>query len=106
VIALVFKADWCTACRVLEPKLMTVMPQVAAQPIRFVMLDQTDADARRAAATEARALGVAELYAAREGQTGYVLLVDASTKEVLGQIGSTDSVAQIRQKIRRALAAA
>ena len=106
VLALVFAADWCGACKVLDPKLQAVKPGLADLPVELVMLDLTDADARAASAATARRGGYSAVYDAHAGKTGFVLLVDASSKEVLDRIVHTDTEAEMRQKVRRAIARA
>ncbi|MEM1055393.1 MAG: thioredoxin domain-containing protein [Bacteroidota bacterium] len=106
VLALVFAADWCSACKVLDPKLRAAQASLEDLPVTFVTLDQTDADARRQAAASAREGGYTEVYSAHEGKTGFVLLVHAQTQEVLGRITSSDSESEIRRKVRRAVASA
>lgn len=106
VLALVFTAEWCAACKVLDPKLRAARTSLDEEAVRFVILDQTNADARREATASAREGGFADVYAAHEGKTGFVLLLDADSKEILDRITSSDSEAQIRQKVRRAIAAA
>ena len=107
VVALVFAADWCGACKILDPKLTPVMQAAGADgPVRFVRLDHTDADARAAAAATAAELGLASLYADYAGQTGFVLLVDAASGALLDRIEARDSPADIDGKLRRAVARA
>ncbi|MEM6327129.1 MAG: thioredoxin domain-containing protein [Bacteroidota bacterium] len=106
VLALLFAADWCGSCKILDPKLTAARAGLADEPVQFVTLDHTDADARAAAAATAREGGYADLYAEYAGKTGFVLLVDAESFEVIDRITKDDSEVHIRQKVRRALATA
>ncbi|MEL6614289.1 MAG: thioredoxin domain-containing protein [Bacteroidota bacterium] len=104
VYAVVFTADWCPSCKVLDPKLAAVTDDLAAMGVEVIALDLTDAASRRRAKAEAIGGGYGEVYAQHEGATGFALLLSAETKEVLDRIVSTDSEADIRRKARAALA--
>ena len=106
VLAVVFAADWCGACKVLDPKFEAVKPSLDELPLEVVTLDFTDNGTRSASARTAAAHGVRDVFDANAGRTGFILLVDADSQEVLGRILHTDSRAQMRQKVRRALAQA
>lgn len=104
VYAVVFYADWCGNCQALDPKVMQVWPSFADEPIEMVKLDFTDAATTEAAEALAAAHGLADVYAADAGRTGFIVLIDAETMEEVGRIGARDSVDEIRAKLRAALA--
>ncbi len=104
VIGLLFYADWCGSCKVLDPKLEAVTPEFADQPILFTRVDLTDADTQVGAEQHARDLGLEDIYAEHEGRTGFMLLVDAREKRVLGRLTHNQSEGDIRQAISQALA--
>lgn len=104
VYAVVFHADWCGLCRVLDPKVREVWPSFADAPLQMVTLDFTDQTTTKAAAALAAEHGLEDIYAAEAGRTGFIVLVDAASGEEVGRIGARDSVAQIRSKLRTALA--
>ncbi|MGB3542997.1 TlpA family protein disulfide reductase [Rubrivirga sp.] len=104
VYAVVFYADWCGNCRILDPKVMTVWPGFSERPIEMVKLDFTDAETTACSEALAARRGLEDVYAANAGRTGFVVLVDASSGEEVGRIGARDTVAEIRTKLNSALA--
>jgi len=107
IYAVVFAAEWCGKCKILEPKLMPVMQSMMDdENVQFVMLDFTDRETTATSAEIAASLDLAEIYDANKGKTGFVLLVDADSGEVLDQILSSDDTAGIRTKISGAVSSA
>ena len=107
VYAVVFTAEWCGRCKVLEPKLMPVMQSMMEdEAVQFVMLDFTNRESTATSEETASALDLDEIYDANKGKTGFVLLVDAGSGEILDRILSTDDSDGIRAKIRSAVASA
>lgn len=104
VIGLLFYADWCAACKVLDPKLEAVKPEFADQPIAFTRVDLTDEDTTAKSVKHVRDLSLEKIYAEHEGRTGFVLLVDAREKRVLGRLTHDQSEGDLRQAISKALA--
>lgn len=101
--ALVFTADWCPSCAVLDPTLQAVENDLKEMGVEMIALDLTDAASRRRARAEASAGGYADVYARYEGATGFALLMSTRTHEVLDRVVSTDTEADIRRKVRAAL---
>ncbi|MEM1115655.1 MAG: thioredoxin domain-containing protein [Bacteroidota bacterium] len=103
VYAVVFYADWCGNCRILDPKVMEVWPSFADEPIQMVKLDFTDAETTEAAEALAAEHGLSDVLAADAGKTGFIVLVDAESGEEVDRIGARDSVSEIRAKLTAAL---
>ncbi|GAB5535957.1 MAG: hypothetical protein Rubg2KO_22060 [Rubricoccaceae bacterium] len=107
IYAVVFSAEWCGKCKVLEPKLMPVMQSMMEdEDVQFVMLDFTDRETTAAAEYTASSLDLAEVYDDNKGKTGFVLLIRADSGEVLDTILSNDDTRSIRSKIQSAVASA
>lgn len=104
VYAVVFYADWCGNCRVLDPKVMSVWPGFSDRPIEMVKLDFTDAETTEASQTLAARYGLGDVFEADAGRTGFIVLVDADSGAEIDRIGSRDTAAQIRAKLNGALA--
>lgn len=105
VIAATFASAYCPSCAVLKPKLARVAPRFSMAPVEFVEFNFTIADA---AALRARAesLGIAHVYDAAAGATGYTVLIDAETGLVLDTLTQNFSEKAMGDALSRALAIA
>lgn len=99
LIAVKMDAVWCGKCREMNPKLDEVRPQFAGKPILFVKFDMTDEFAVEQSKMLAQRLDLTEIFNANEGKTGYMLLIDPVTKEVLATLTSDLSEEDLHQKI-------
>lgn len=105
VIAASFTSAWCSSCRILEPRLAEAMPAFRDAAIEFVEFDFTFGETEELGA-RAAAHGLARLYEANKGATGFTVLVDARTGEIIDTLTMNFSVADIRGALKRALAIA
>jgi thiol-disulfide isomerase/thioredoxin len=77
-----FYADWCGSCKILEPKLKKAMSTVKSSTIKQVVFDMTD-DATKAKSMEmAKKRGLMDVYDAYAPKTGMAILVNDSGREV------------------------
>lgn len=105
IIAATFSSAWCSSCKILEPRLSKVIPDFADRPVQFVKLDFTFGD-RDELAEEARSAGLAQIYPVYKGATGFTLLVDPQTGEIVDQLTINHSEQAMRAAIAQALAGA
>lgn len=103
VIAASFVSAWCASCKVLEPRLAKVMPGYKKAPVKFEELDFTFG-ATPELAQRAAADGYGVVYARYAGATGFTLLIDRESGEVLDKITMSDTEQSIRTRINLALA--
>lgn len=97
--ALTFHADYCGACKKLKPNVTELQTRMEGQPIEWVKFDFTSAESKAKSKELAAELGVSELY--KENQaTGFVLLVDAGTKEKVGKLTSKQSSEEMYQTLK------
>ena len=80
------------------------MPTVAGQPCLTVKLDQTDKDSKQAEYMLV-ALGLGDLWKENAGKTGFVLLVDTTTKKVVNTITYKQDVKEIKAALAAAMKA-
>jgi len=104
VLVVAFHADWCPNCKTLGPKMMNgVFPEIKDEPYLLVKLDLTDRDSDQAEYMLS-ALGLGNVWAQYGRKTGFALVIDAETKEVLHTLNASeapnDMVADIRSAIR------
>ncbi|MEZ5892528.1 MAG: thioredoxin domain-containing protein [Parvularculaceae bacterium] len=105
VVAATFASAWCSTCKILQPRLAKVIPDFKDQPVKFVELDftygQGDSVEQKAAAE-----GLAEIYPRFKGATGFTLLVDRDTGEIIDSLTINYDQDAMRAAIARAIAVA
>lgn len=99
VIAMYMYADWCGACQAIKPKMEKAKIEFEDQSVLFVKMDMTNDFSAHQSKLLASRLGLLEIFNQNEGRTGYVLLVDANTSEIIDKITTDDDVAGIVKKI-------
>jgi len=71
--------------------------------VKFVTFDFTSDETTAASAAKAEALGMAELYAANAPKTGFALVVNAESKEVIGTFSAKNAAPEWNAAIDGAL---
>ncbi|MEM9706140.1 MAG: thioredoxin domain-containing protein [Pseudomonadota bacterium] len=105
IIAATFTSEWCSACKVLEPRLKEARSRLGDTPVRFVEFDFTFGE--RPEHTEIAAKhGLSDLYGRYKGATGFTVLVDAKTGARIDTLTINYSANAIRAAIVQAAAAA
>jgi thiol-disulfide isomerase/thioredoxin len=100
--AVKFHADYCGGCKALTPSLNELHSKLEGDGVEFVKFDFTSADSKSKSEKMASKLGLSELYSSNKG-TGYVLLVDAGSKETVGKLTSKQSVDEMYKSIKKNL---
>jgi hypothetical protein len=103
IVAATFASAWCSACKILKPRLAKAIPRLAGEPVRFVEYDFTFGD-RPETRGAAERDGIGPLYARLAGATGFTVLVDADTGEVIDTLTINHSAAAMEEAVRRAVA--
>lgn len=106
VVGVLFYADWCASCKALEPKLSEVKKQVMDQPIYFTRVDLTDDCTKKQSGMFAEWVGLGEVYREHAPKTGFMLLIDPQTRQVLTKLTKTQSQAELKAAMEEALAKA
>ena len=104
--AVLIYADWCSSCKVLDPKVQAAKPAFEGKGLNFVKLDYTDKD-RRNFDAQADAAGVAPAIAKALGEnvkTGQLILVSADGERVLGKVNMNHTPSEIAKKFTSAIA--
>lgn len=105
IVAATFASAWCSACKVLKPKLAKVIPDFAGEPVAFVEFDFTFG-ARDELKAEADQYGIGDLYERNKGATGFTVIVDRETGEILDTLTMNFSEGAMKSAIARAIAIA
>jgi len=105
VVAATFTSAWCSSCKVLEPKLAAIIPEFAGSPVKFIEFDFTlgsNAEHKAIAAEN----GLTDVYPRFEGATGYTLLIDRDTGEIIDMLTMSFSKKAMRAAIAQSIAQA
>jgi thiol-disulfide isomerase/thioredoxin len=105
IIAATFSSAWCASCRILEPRLAKAIPAFAGKPVKFVDFDLTFGE-RPELKAAADADGIGDVYDRYAKATGFTVLIDADTGEVVDVITAAYSKDAIRAAVALALEAA
>lgn len=105
VVAATFSSAWCSACKILKPKLAKVIPQFANEPVAFIEFDFTFGpnDDLRA---EADKYELGALYERNKGATGFTVLIDRETGEIIDTLTMNFSEGAMKSAIARAISIA
>ena len=106
--AVLVYADWCSSCKIIDPKIAAAKAAGPMENVSFVTLDYTDRNAH-AFFQQADQLGIgAPIRAQLEGnvKTGILLLVDLDDQKVVGDLRKELSAQDIRSQIISAANAA
>ena len=102
LLALTFHADYCGACKALNPSVMNLQAKLEGQPVQWVKFDFTSKESKAKSAELASELGVSDHYRNNQA-TGFVLLVDADTKKQVGKLTSEQSSDEMYQTVENHL---
>ncbi len=100
LVAAMFRSSWCSACRVIEPRIEDVRAEYEDAAIDWVKFDFTLG--RRGGLRElAEAEGLLAIYDDAAGSTGFMLLIDRDTNQVFEMITMDYGRDQIRDALDR-----
>ncbi len=103
VVGVLFYADWCGKCKVLDPQLKKATGSFINQPILLTTFDMTNLSSQFQSGQLAKALNLSDLYQKIGVKTGFMVLVDAESGELIDRVNSADSPEIIASKIKAAL---
>jgi hypothetical protein len=105
IIAVYVYADWCPNCKILSPALeqARIHGALDQKPVLFVTLNLTDKPHIQQSILLASALGIGEFLRAQGSATGYVAILDATTKREVTRFDRSSSAEQIETIILKAL---
>lgn len=103
VIGMLFYADWCQSCKMLEPKLNQIKKDYKGKGILFTRFNLTDDFTKEQSELYASWIGFEEIYK-ENPKTGFMLLVDPKEKKVLGKLIKTQSVEELKKGLEDSLA--
>ena len=98
IAAVKFHADYCGACKNLEPKI-TELKGKFKDDVVFVRFDFSNDDAKAKTKILAADQGLNSVLESHEG-TGYIVLYNLKTKKVVGTLKNSQSVADMEKEIK------
>ncbi len=98
IAAVKFHADYCGACKKLEPKITELKGKFNDEVV-FVKFDFTSDEAKAKTKSLAADQGLNDVLSANKG-TGYIVLYDLKNKKVVGKLKSSSSVAEMEKEIK------
>ena len=106
VYVMMFSAEWCAPCRIVEPRLNEVLTKLNDPGIEYVNIDISTGNGDLNAHTVFDR-GLVSQYNTWLGITGFAAIVDGDTKRTLGCVNLTYDTETMAQHIKnlKALAA-
>ena len=102
LVAVNFRADWCTACPKMAPVYDRLVECYREQSVLFVVFDLTNDGTRKQAELLASSLGI-DWLCGESVRTGMIKLVDRQDRRVLASVTKPDEVNEILAKLDRCL---
>ncbi len=103
VRAVLFRADWCANCHILEPVLERAMAEVTEVPVELVVLDFTSPASWDRSIETALDHDVVQVYNAYAGVTGLVVLTATDTGERISCFNRTFSAPAMVHSMKQAV---
>jgi len=98
IAAVKFHADYCGACKSLEPKITELKGKFKDEVV-FVKFDFSSDDAKAKTKSLAADQGLNTVLASHKG-TGYIVLYDLKSKKVVGKLKNKHTVADMEKEIK------
>lgn len=95
-----FRADWCGPCKIVEPKLDTALRTLGDPSIEYVTIDITDPARSEISAHRAFDREIVPQYNSWMGVTGFAAIIDADTKQTLGCVNMVYDEASMAMHIK------
>ncbi len=95
IIAIKFHADWCGFCKAMGSTFEELQAKFDTLPVLYLVLDHTREYNRKQSAYLAYALDLADVWAEYGGKTGFILLINAKTKQVVTKLTHQQSLKEM-----------
>ncbi len=98
IAAIKFHADYCGACKKLDPKITELKSTYKDQGVVFVQFDFTNSESKEKTKELASTEGLESVLNSYKG-TGYIVLYDLKNKKVVGKLKNSQNVAEMEKTI-------
>ena len=92
---ILFYADWCGSCKILDPKYQSAKKGFSKKDIEFIKLDMTNPETRKASEAKLKEKGLDSILKTYGYGTGFALVYDAQKQEVVETVTKTHDVEDI-----------
>lgn len=96
----VFRADWCGPCKILEPQLQQAMRNLHDPSIEYVVIDISNPGISEISSHRAFDRQIVPQYNKWLGVTGFAVIVDGDTKRTLGCVNRTYDAGSMTMHIK------
>jgi len=103
IIAVKFHADWCGYCKAMGDVYQEMQAKFDQKPVLWITLDHTREHGRMQAEYLAHALDMEAIWAEYGGKTGFILLVNARTGEVVDKLTHEQTLKQMGARLAEAV---
>ncbi len=103
VIAVKFHADWCGSCKAMGSVFEELQAKFDTMPVLYVTLDHTRDFNRQQSKFMAQSMGLDGVWAEKGGKTGFILLIDGKTREVITTLKSTQNLKEMGAELNAAV---
>lgn len=100
VYVVMFKADWCAPCKVVEPNLRQALGQLRDPGIEYLEIDISNPGLSEIGAHKAFDRNIVAQYNGWLGVTGFAAIIDGDTKRTLGCVNMLYDVQSTATHIR------
>ena len=100
VYIVVFRADWCGPCKIVEPALNQALQSLNDPSLELVYIDITTPARSEVGANAAFDRNIVRQYNQWLGVTGFAAIIDADTKATLGCVNMTYNSQAMAMHIR------
>ena len=95
-----FRADWCGPCKIVEPNIQNALSTLRDPSIQYVNIDISSPYLSEVSAHRAFDLNIVPQYNSWLGVTGFAAIIDADTKQTLGCVNMTYDAQSMARHIR------
>ena len=93
IVGVIFYADWCPSCKVLDPKIEEARKQIKG--VEFITFDMTDGQTRNKTIRLAKKEGLDPVLQKFGARTGFMVVFDRSTGKIVDVLNSSKRVDDI-----------
>lgn len=103
VIAVKLHADWCGHCKQMGAAFEEMQAKFDQEPVLYITLDQTRDFGRKQSQYLAHTLGLDGVWKEHGGKTGFILLIDPNSRQVVQTLTHEQNLKQMGAALEEAV---